>query len=74
MKFKCTLLYFKWRTNKGLLWTTGDSAQGDVVAWMGGQFGGEQIHVCGQLSPVAVDLKTITTLLIGYTPIQDKIF
>ena len=41
---------------------------------MGRQFGGEQIHVCGQLSPVAVDLKTITTLLIGYTPIQDKIF
>ena len=40
-----TLLYLKWITNKGLLYTTGNSAQCYVVAWMGGEFGGEWIHV-----------------------------
>ena len=40
-----TLLYFTWRTNKDLLSSTGDSAQCHVAAWMGGEFGGEWIHV-----------------------------
>ena len=35
----------------------GDSAQGCVAGWMGGEFGGEWTHVCGWLSPVAVHLK-----------------
>ena len=38
---------------------------------MGGEFGGEWIHVYVWLSPFAVPL-TITILLIGYTPIQNK--
>ena len=35
-----TLLYLKWITNKGLLYSTGNSA-----AWMGGDFEGKWIHV-----------------------------
>ena len=40
-----TSLYFKKITNKDLLNSTGDSAQCYVAAWMGGEFGGEWIHV-----------------------------
>jgi len=36
-----TLLYLKWTTNKDLLYSTGNSAQCYVAAWMGGEFGGE---------------------------------
>ena len=39
------LLYLKWITNKDLLYSTGNSAQYYVAAWMGGEFGGEWIHV-----------------------------
>ena len=35
----------KWVTSKDLLFSPGNSAQGYVVAWMGGEFGGEWIHV-----------------------------
>ena len=52
-----TLLYFKWITNKDLLYSTGNSAQCYVVAWTGGKFGGEWIHVYVWLSPFAVYLK-----------------
>ena len=37
-----TLLYFKWITIKDLLYSTGNSAQCYVAAWMGGEFGGER--------------------------------
>jgi len=41
-----TLLYLKWITNKDRgLYSTGNSAQCDVTAWMGEEFGGEWIHV-----------------------------
>ena len=47
----------------------------NVAAWMGGEFGGEWIHVYVWLSPLAVYLNyKITTLLISYTPIQNKKF
>ena len=36
-----TLLYLKWITNKVLLYSTGNSAQCYVAAWVGGGFGGE---------------------------------
>ena len=39
-KVKYTLPYLKWRTNKNLLHSTGNSAQYYVAAWMGGEFGG----------------------------------
>ena len=41
-----TLLYLKWITSKDLLYSTGNSAQCYVAAWMGGEFGGEWIQVC----------------------------
>ena len=40
-----TLLYLKWITNKVLLYSTGNSLQCYVAAWMGGVFGGEWIPV-----------------------------
>ena len=52
-----TLLYLKWITNKDLLYITGNSAQYYVAIWMGGEFGGEWIHVHVWLSPLPVHLK-----------------
>ena len=40
-----TLLYLKWITNKDLLYSTENSAQCNVTAWMGEEFGREWIHV-----------------------------
>ena len=56
-KVRYTLLYLKWIANKDLLYSTGNSAQCYVAAWMGGQFGGEWIHVYVWLTPFAVHLK-----------------
>jgi len=48
-------------------------AQGTLLnvmwAWMGGELGGEWIHVCGWLTPFAVHLK-LSQHLVGYTPIH----
>ena len=52
-----TLLCLKWITNKDLLYSTGNSAQCSVAAWVGGELGGELIHVYAWLSPFAVHLK-----------------
>ena len=38
------LPYSKWITNKDILYSTWNSTQGYVPAWMGGEFGGEWIH------------------------------
>ena len=38
-----TLLYLKWITNKILLYSTWNSAQWYVPAWMGGRFGGRML-------------------------------
>ena len=40
--------------NKDLLHSTGNSAQCSLAAWMGGEFGGEWIHVHVWLSPFTV--------------------
>ena len=50
-----TLLNFKWITNKVVLYSTWNSAQCYVAAWMVG--GGAGIHVYVWLSPFAVHLK-----------------
>ena len=50
------LLYLRWITNKDLLYSTGNSAQCYVAAWMGGEFGGEWIRVYIWLIPFAVHL------------------
>ena len=47
-----TLLHLKWIANKDLLYSTGNSAQCYVAVWMGGELGGERIHVCVWLSPL----------------------
>jgi len=52
-----TLLYLKWITNKDLLYSTENSAQLYVTAWMGGEFGGEWIHGYVWLSPFGIHLK-----------------
>ena len=52
-----TVLYLKWITNKSILYSTGNSAQCYVAAWVGGGFGGEWIHVYVWLNPFAVYLK-----------------
>ena len=52
-----TLLYLKCITSKDLLYSTRNSAQCCVAAWMGREFGGEWIHVYVWLSPFAVHLK-----------------
>ena len=36
-----TLLYLNWITNKDLLYSTGNSAQSYMAAWMGREFRGE---------------------------------
>ena len=53
----CTLLYLKWITSKVLRYSTGNSAQCYVAAWMEGKFGGEWKYVYVWLSPFAVKLK-----------------
>ena len=67
-----TLLYLIWINNKDILYSPWNSAQRYVPAWMGGGFGGEWIHVYVWLSSFTISPETITTLLIGYTPIQNK--
>ena len=64
-----SLLYSKRITNKDLLYSTWNSAQCYMAAWMGGEFRGKWIHVYVWLNPFAIHLKLITTLLISYTAI-----
>ena len=52
-----TLLYFKWITNKDLLYSIRHFTQCFVLAWMEGEFRGEWIHVYVWLNPFAVHLK-----------------
>ena len=54
-----SLLYLKWITSKDLLHSPGNSAKCYVAAWMGGEFGGERIHVFVWLSRFVVHLKLL---------------
>ena len=56
-KVMYTPQHLKGVTNKDLLHSTWNSAQCYVAAWMGGEFGGEWMHVCVRLSPFTVHLK-----------------
>ena len=58
-----TLLYLKWITSKDLVYSTGNSAQRYVAAWMGGEFKGEWIHVYVWLDPFAVLLLQTLSLI-----------
>ena len=73
-----SLLYLKWITSKVLLYSTGNSAQCCVPAWMGGEFRGEStdVYVWGRMDICICMAKSlscapeiITTFLICYTPI-----
>ena len=52
-----TLLHLKQITNKDVLYSTGNSAQCYVAAWMGRELEKEWIHACIWLSPFAVLFK-----------------
>ena len=56
-KIMYTLQYSKWITNKDLLYSTWNSAQLYLAAWMRKGFWGEWIHVYVWLSPFTVLLK-----------------
>ena len=47
-------LIFKMDNHKALLYRTGNAARCHVAAWMGGEIGGEWIHVYVWLSPFAI--------------------
>ena len=65
-----TLLFLKWTTNKDPLYSTGNSAQCHVAAWMWGGGGGARcILPGGECTHV---YETITTLLTDYTPVQNQ--
>ena len=49
-----TLLCLKWVSKKGPVYSTWNSAQCYVAAWMEGEFGGKWIHIYVWLSPFAV--------------------
>ena len=65
------LLYLKWITNKDLLYSTWNSVQRYVAAWMGGEFGGE-MDTCICMTVSLCCSPEIITLLISYTPVQYK--
>ena len=57
-----SLLYLKWITNKDLLYSTWNSAQCYVAAWMGAEFGREWINVLCVAEVLCYSPETITTL------------
>ena len=66
-----TLLYLKQVAKKVLLYNTVNSAQWYVAAWMGGEFGGEWIHVYARLSlfPVHWKLWFSSVQLLSHVPL-----
>ena len=66
-----TLLYLTQITDKVLLYSIWNSAQYYVVAWLGGEIGGRWRHAYIH-HVLGCTPETITTLLIGYTPLQNK--
>ena len=67
-----TLLYLKWITNKVLQYSTRNSAQCYVAAWMGRSLGENGDTCICMAEPLCCPPETITALLIGYIPIQNK--
>ena len=57
--------------NKDLLYSTGNSTGWYVAAWMGGGLGRMDTYTCTAES-LHCSPETVTTLLIGYTPIKIK--
>ena len=59
-----TLLYLKWITNKDLLYSSRNSAQFHMAAWIRGEFEGEWKRVC-MTESLHSSPETITTLFIN---------
>ena len=57
-----TLLYLKWITNRDLLYSTWNSVQCYVAAWMGGDFGGKMDTCVCMAESLHCWPETITTL------------
>ena len=68
-----TLLYLKQISNKDILCSIENSAQCHVAAWMGGELG-ENGYMYMYDEALHRSPETITTLLTGYTPVQNKKF
>ena len=66
-----TLLYLKCITNKNLLYSTWNSAQFYVPGWMGGGVWGRMDTCVGMAESLHRSPETTTTLLVGYTPVQN---
>ena len=71
-----TLLFLKWITNKDLqqrpTYSTWNSAPCYVAVRMGGEFGGRMDTCICMAKSLHYSPETVTTLLISYTPIQNK--
>ena len=65
-----TLLYLKWITNKDLLYSTWNSVQRYVAAWMGGEFAGRMDACICMAESLRCSPETITTLFIGCQSVQ----
>ena len=66
------LLHLEWITSKDLLYSPWNSAQWYAAAWIGGSLGkNEYICIC-MAESLHCSPGTITALLMGYTPIQNK--
>ena len=61
-----TLLYLKQVTNKDLLYSTGNSAQYYVAAWIGGEFRGRMDTGIWMTESLCCPHETITTLTSTY--------
>ena len=59
------------KTRTYLLYNTGNSAQCHMAAWMGGGRGRTDACLC-MAESLSCPPETITTLFIGYTPIENK--
>ena len=70
----CALLYLNWISNKDLLYSTWNSAQCYVAAWMGREFGGKMDTCICMAESLYCLPEMISTLFISYTPIQNKRF
>ena len=62
-------VFMKWITNKNVLYSTCNSAQCYVPAWMGREFGGKWTCIC-MAESLHSSPQNITTLLIAYIPMQ----
>ena len=65
-----TWVYLKWKTNKALLYSTGNSAQCHMAAWMGMRLGENDTCIC-MAESLCSSPETVTTLSSDYTPIQN---